>query len=101
MSKPLDPERPGKFSYAPGAGLEHTAYGIADMADALDLGCSTTHRHATTLRRFGYLEKGPSRKYRISAHASDVGLAPLDSMALRRAAKESLKGSRAHTDRIP
>lgn len=72
MSKPLDPENPGKFSSSLVAGLamltcftpEHPERGIADMADELDLGRSTTHRYATTLVTLGYLEQGPSRKCR-------------------------------------
>lgn len=74
MSKPLDPENPGKFSSSLVAGLamltcftpEHPVRGIADMADELDLGRSTTHRYATTLVTLGYLEQDPSRKYRLS-----------------------------------
>jgi DNA-binding IclR family transcriptional regulator len=105
MSKPLDPERPGKFSSSLVAGLsmlacftpEHPVRGIADMADALDLGRSTTHRYATTLVTLGYLEQGPSRKYRLSPQASDVGLSLLDSMALRSAAGEPLRELRAQT----
>jgi DNA-binding IclR family transcriptional regulator len=107
MSKPLDPERPGKFSSSLVAGLsmlacftpEHPVRGIADMADALDLGRSTTHRYASTLVTLGYLEQGPSRKYRLSAHASDVGLSLLDSMALRSATREPLRELRAQTGR--
>lgn len=107
MSKPLDPERPGKFSSSLVAGLsmltcftpEHSVRGIADMADELDLGRSTTHRYATTLATLGYLEQGPSRKYRLSARASDVGLSLLDSMVLRNAARDPLKELRAQTGR--
>ncbi len=107
MSKPLDPERPGKFSSSLVAGLsmltcftpEHPVRGIADMADELDLARSTTHRYATTLVTLGYLEQGPSRKYRLSSRVSDVGLALLDSMALRGAAREPLKALRAQTGR--
>ena len=107
MSKPLDPGRPGKFSSSLVAGLsmlacfspEHPVLGIADMADALDLGRSTTHRYATTLLTLGYLEQGPSRKYWLSARASDVGLSLLDSMAIRSAAREPLRELRAQTGR--
>jgi len=66
MSKPLDPEHPGRFSSSLVAGLamltcftaEHPVRGIADMAEELDLGRSTTHRYATTLVTLGYLEQG-------------------------------------------
>ncbi len=105
MSKPLDPERPGKFSASLVAGLEMLACftaerplrGIADMADELNLGRSTTHRYASTLATLGYLEQGPSRKYRLSTRTSDVGLSVLDSMAIRRVACEPLRKLRART----
>jgi IclR family pca regulon transcriptional regulator len=107
MHKSLDPENPGRFSSSLCAGLamltcfspEHPVRGIADMADALDLGRSTTHRYATTLVTLGYLEQGPSRKYRLSARVSDIGISLLDSMAVRRAAREHLCDLRARTGR--
>jgi DNA-binding IclR family transcriptional regulator len=107
MSKPLDPEHPGKFSSSLVAGLsmltcftaEHPERGIADMAEELDLGRSTTHRYATTLVTLGYLEQDTSRKYRLSSQASDVGLSLLDSMAIRSVAREPLRELRARTGR--
>jgi DNA-binding IclR family transcriptional regulator len=107
MSKPLDPEHPGRFSSSLVAGLsmlrcftaEHPVRGIADMAEELDLGRSTTHRYATTLVTLGYLEQGPSRKYRLSSRVCDFGLSLLDSMMVRRVAREHLKVLRAQTRR--
>jgi IclR family transcriptional regulator, pca regulon regulatory protein len=107
MSKPLDPEHPSKFSSSLVAGLgmpmcftaEHPVRGIADMAEELDLGRSTTHRYATTLVTLGYLEQGPSRKYRLSSRVSDFGLSLLDSMVVRRVAREHLEELRAQTGR--
>jgi IclR family transcriptional regulator, KDG regulon repressor len=72
MSKPVDPEHPGRYSSSLAAGLamlnsftpEHPERGIADMAEELDMGRSTTHRYATTLVTLGYLEQGLSRQYR-------------------------------------
>jgi IclR family transcriptional regulator, pca regulon regulatory protein len=58
-----------------------------------------THRYATTLVTLGYLEQGPSRKYRLSSRVSDFGLSLLDSMVVRRVAREHLKGLRAQTGR--
>jgi IclR family pca regulon transcriptional regulator len=103
MSRPLDPEYPGKFSSSLVAGLsvltcftrEHPVRGIADMADELDLARSTAHRYATTLVTLGYLEQDSSRKYRLSSRVSDVGLSLLDSMAIRSAAREPLKDLRS------
>ncbi len=107
MSKPLDPEHPGRFSSSLVAGLamltcftaERPVRGIADMAEELDLGRSTTHRYATTLVTLGYLEQGPSRKYRLSSRVSDFGLSLLDSMVVRRVAREHLRELRARTGR--
>jgi DNA-binding IclR family transcriptional regulator len=107
MSKPLDPEHPGKFSSSLVSGLamltcftpEYPVLGIADMAEALDLSRSTTHRYATTLVTLGYLEQNSSRKYRLSSRVSDVGLSLLDSMAIRSAAREPLKDLRSCTGR--
>lgn len=99
MRESLDPERPGRFSASLVAGLamlrcftaEHPVRGIADMAEELDLERSTTHRYAATLATLGYLEQGPSRKYRLSSRVSDAGLSLLDSMEIRRASREPLQ----------
>lgn len=99
----LDPDRPGRFSSSLRAGLallacfspERPVRGIADMADELGLGRSTTHRYATTLTVLGYLEQGPSRKYRLAPRVADFGLALLDSLALRQHAREGLADLRA------
>jgi IclR family pca regulon transcriptional regulator len=107
MAKQLDPEHPGKFSSSLVAGMamltcfdaEHPVRGIADMAAELDLSGSTTHRYATTLVALGYLEQGPSRKYWLSSRVCDVGLSLLDSIVVRRVAREHLKELRAQTGR--
>jgi IclR family transcriptional regulator, pca regulon regulatory protein len=104
MSKPLDPERPGKFSSSLVAGLSilrcftpgHAVRGIAEMADELNLARSTTYRYATTLVTLGYLEQGPSRQYRLSSRVADLGLSRLDSMVIRSAGREPLRELKAH-----
>ncbi len=58
-----------------------------------------THRYATTLATLGYLEQSPSRKYLLSSRVSDVGLSLLDSMEIRRVAREPLRELRARTGR--
>jgi IclR family transcriptional regulator, pca regulon regulatory protein len=101
----MDPDRPGRFSSSLRAGLallacfspEHPVRGIADMADELGLGRSTTHRYATTLTVLGYLEQGPSRKYRLAPRVADFGLALLDSLALRQHARDGLADLRAQS----
>lgn len=105
--KPLDPEHPNRFSSSLVAGLamlacftaENHVRGIADMADALELGRSTTHRYASTLVTLGYLEQTPSRKYLLSPRVADVGLSLLDSMTIRRVAREHLRNLRHQTGR--
>ncbi len=107
MAKPLDPEHPGKFSSSLTAGLamlacfsaEHPTRGIADMADVLELGRSSTHRYATTLVTLGYLEQTFGRKYRLAAPVSNFGLSVLDSMPARRAAHGPLRELRDRTGR--
>jgi IclR family pca regulon transcriptional regulator len=107
MAQPLDPENPGKFSASLVAGLamltcftpEHPIRGIADMAEELGLARATTHRYATTLVTLGYLEQGPSRKYKLAPRVADVGLALLDSMTIRHAGCEPLRELRNRTGR--
>jgi DNA-binding IclR family transcriptional regulator len=107
MAQPLDPEYPGRFSSSLVASLamltcftaEHPVRGIADLAEELDMGRSTTHRYATTLMALGYLEQGPSRKYGLASRVADVGLSLLDSMAIRRAAGSPLQELRTRTGR--
>ncbi len=107
MTTLLDPGRPGRYSSSLCAGLamltcftaERPVRGIAEMAEELDLGRSTTHRYATTLVTLGYLEQGPSRKYRLSSRVSNFGLSLLDSIAVRRLGRGHLSELRAQTGR--
>jgi IclR family pca regulon transcriptional regulator len=107
VSRSLDPEHPGRFSSSLVAGLalltcftaERPVRGIADMAEEFGLGRSTTHRYATTLVTLGYLEQAPSRKYRLSPRASDVGLSLLDTIPVRRVAREHLRALRDKVSR--
>jgi IclR family transcriptional regulator, pca regulon regulatory protein len=57
--------------------------GVADVAQALGLGRSTTHRYMTTLLMLGYLEQESSRKYRLGLRVIDLGMSALSSMGLR------------------
>jgi DNA-binding IclR family transcriptional regulator len=106
-SKPLDPQHPGRYSSSLVAGLamlacftaENHVRGIADMADALELGRSTTHRYASTLVTLGYLEQTASRQYLLSPRVADIGLSLLDSMTIRRVAREHLRNLRHQTGR--
>jgi IclR family pca regulon transcriptional regulator len=78
---------------------ERPQMGIAGLADLLDMTRSTTHRYAATLVALGYLEQDRARQYRLAARVSDLGLALLDSMALRGVAREPLRELRARTGR--
>ena len=105
MPTPRDPEHPGRSysSLAVGPALlagftaERPVRGIADMADVYDSARSTTHRYLSTLATLGYLEHAPSRKDRLSARASDVGLSLRGSMVLWRVAREHPQGMRRQT----
>lgn len=101
----LDLEHPTRYSSSLNDGLamlrcfspEHLIRGIADMADDLGLGRSTTHRYATTLVALGYLEQSRSRKYQLSPRALDVSLSLLESMPIRLIAHEQLQHLRNQT----
>lgn len=64
--------------------------GIKDLSDQLGMSRSTTHRYAITLVELGYLEQGPSRKYRLALRGSDLGQAMLDTLPLRAQARSHL-----------
>jgi IclR family pca regulon transcriptional regulator len=58
--------------------------GISDLARALGLSRSTSHRYAATLARLGYLEQNPgTRKYRLGPRVLDLGFSAINSMELR------------------
>jgi IclR family transcriptional regulator, pca regulon regulatory protein len=65
--------------------------GIADIAEALDMTRSTTHRYMITLVALGYLEQGTSRKYRLGLRVTDLGSAALNSTGLREHAHTHLQ----------
>ncbi|MGE5700785.1 MAG: IclR family transcriptional regulator [Arthrospira platensis] len=54
---------------------ERETLGIADMASLTGLTRPTTHRYARTLVHLGYMERDPSRKYRLAPSAADPGTA--------------------------
>jgi IclR family pca regulon transcriptional regulator len=62
---------------------EHPVLGIAEIAEALGMSRSTTHRYVTTLLALGYLEQGRSRKYRLGLRVTDLGMSALNSTGLR------------------
>jgi IclR family transcriptional regulator, pca regulon regulatory protein len=78
---------------------ERPQMGIAALADRLDMTRSTTHRYAATLVALGYLEQDHARQYKLAPRVTDLGLALMDSMALRRVAREPLRELRVQTGR--
>jgi IclR family pca regulon transcriptional regulator len=71
--------------------------GIADIADLINLSRSTTHRYVSTLAVLGFLEQGPSRKYRLASSAMDFGAAALEITGLRGPALPYLQRLRSQT----
>jgi IclR family pca regulon transcriptional regulator len=66
--------------------------GIADLARALDLNRSTTHRYVSTLTALGYLQRDPAtRKYRLGPRVLDLGFSAINSMELREIATVHLQ----------
>ena len=58
--------------------------GISDLARALGLSRSTSHRYVSTLARLGYLDQNArTRKYRLGPRVLDLGFAAINSMELR------------------
>jgi len=99
------PDNDGRYSLSLGHGLailasfsaERPTLGIAEMASALSMSRSTTHRYAATLAQLGYLEQNSSRRYRLTPRCADVGLAALGSMSLRECARPYLYELRRET----
>lgn len=56
--------------------------GVADMAELLGLGRSTTHRYAATLQALGWLEQNQVRKYRLTHKAASSGMVVLGEIML-------------------
>lgn len=101
------PKEAGRYSQSLSHGLailasfsaETATQGIADMAGALHMTRSTTHRYATTLAQLGYLEQNTSRRYRLTPRAADVGLAAVHSLVLYRSSLDLLHDLREQTGR--
>ncbi len=66
--------------FTPGSPLQ----GIADLADALGMSRSTTHRYVITLVALGHLKQvKEGRKYRLELSVIDLGMGAMNSMSLR------------------
>jgi IclR family pca regulon transcriptional regulator len=76
---------------------EDPALGIAQLAKAIGIGRSTTHRYATTLLMLGYLEQDGKRKYRLAAGAADSGMAAIGTIRRLAPARQILEDLRDWT----
>ncbi|NEK86686.1 IclR family transcriptional regulator [Blastococcus saxobsidens] len=66
--------------------------GIADLARAVGLTKSTTHRYVATLVKLDYVHQDPdTKKYYLGPRVVDLGFAAIDSMELTRVAAPSLQ----------
>ena len=99
------PTNDSRYSLSLGHGLailasfsaERPTMGIADMASALSMSRSTTHRYAATLAQLGYLEQNSARRYRLTPRCADIGLSALGSMALHACSRSYLQELRRET----
>ncbi len=61
---------------------EQPVLGIAEIAGALGMSTSTTHRYVSTLERLGYVVHGRQRKYRLTLAVTKLGLSALSGTSL-------------------
>ncbi|HEX3787431.1 MAG TPA: IclR family transcriptional regulator [Pseudonocardiaceae bacterium] len=75
--------------------------GGAELARAVGLNRSTTHRYLTTLAKLGYLQQdSTSRKYRLGPRMVDLGFTAINSMEISRVAApylQALSDETGHT----
>lgn len=71
--------------------------GIHDIAEALGLGRSTTHRYAATLVAVGWLEQTPKRKYRLAHRSAWPGMSVLGEIVRVSGCEPVLRELRAQT----
>jgi IclR family pca regulon transcriptional regulator len=66
--------------------------GIAELARAVELNKSTTHRYVATLTELGYLQQdAATRKYRLGPRVVDLGFAAVNAMEITRIAAPHLQ----------
>lgn len=71
--------------------------GIADVARAVGMSPSTTHRYMSTLLVHGYLAQDSRSKYRLTLAVTGLGLSALNSTSLAEHARPHLEDLRRHT----
>ena len=66
--------------------------GIADLARAVGLNKSTTHRYVATLAKLGYVQQDPdTKRYSLGPRVVDLGFAAINSMEITRVAGHHLQ----------
>ncbi len=105
MRHPANPRH--SYSTEHGAALlecfsaERPTLGIADLADMIELSRSTTHRYASSLVVFGYLEQDNKRRYRLSQVAARPGTSAIEALRAEtpaaRTILEDLRDRTGHT----
>ncbi|MGA7703290.1 MAG: IclR family transcriptional regulator [Solirubrobacteraceae bacterium] len=80
---------------------EHPAWQVSELAAALGLGRSTTHRYAKTLVALGYLEQDKQSRYRLAVRAGEPGRAIVGTLRVEapaaRTILEDLREETGHT----
>jgi IclR family pca regulon transcriptional regulator len=76
---------------------ERPVLGIADLANALGMSPSTTHRYVITLTKLGYLLRAEKRKYRLTLGVTDLGMSAMNSTSLLAHARPHLEDLRRRT----
>ena len=72
--------------------LQNPLLGISELALAVQLNKSTTHRYVATLTELGHLQQDPqTRKYRLGPRVVELGFTALNSMELPRIAAPYLQ----------
>lgn len=69
---------------------ERPVLGIADIATALGMSRSTTHRYIITFVALGYMEQVAKRKYRLGLRVTELGMSTLNATPLREHAHAAL-----------
>ncbi|KAA9158270.1 IclR family transcriptional regulator [Amycolatopsis acidicola] len=73
-------------------GENRPVLGAVELARAVGLNKSTTHRYLSTLTNLGYLQQDPcTRKYRLGPRVVDLGFAAINSMEITRVAAPHLQ----------
>jgi IclR family transcriptional regulator, pca regulon regulatory protein len=66
--------------------------GVADLARAVGLNKSTTHRYVATLAKLGYVQQDPeTKRYSLGPRVVDLGFAAINSMEITRVAASYLQ----------